>query len=346
MNFGDHDVKKVAVILMICLLTILVYFLVKPVLLSIIAGLLLAYIFTPLYHKVTSLARNKTFSAFIVSFIVVILILVPLWFIVPIMLQQVFDIFSISQTIDFQNLAAKVFPTASAQLVTQMGITIDNFVNQISNGTLQTLTNFFLDLPTISLHLFIVFFVFFYSLRDGDKLKKFVSEISPFSKLKEKILVQQFKNITDSVVYGQIVVGLVQGGLAGLGFLIFGINNALVLTVLAIFFSILPIVGPFIIWIPVAIFLFTSGQTNIAIGYLLYNLIIVSTVDNILRTYLISRKTDISPAVILVAMVGGFFIFGILGLLLGPLIAAYFILFLQAYKDKTLSHLFPTTETE
>ena len=67
-------------------------------------------------------------------------------------------------------------------------------------------------------------------------------------------------------------------------------------------------------------------------------------VDNILRTYLVSRKTNISPAVILVAMVGGFFIFGILGLLLGPLIAAYFILFLQAYRDKTLSHLFPAGE--
>jgi len=344
MQFGDRDVKKVLVIILMALLAILVFFLLRPVMLSIIAGLLLAYIFTPLYRKVLIIVRNKSSSAFLISILVILLIIIPLWFIIPIMLQQVFDLFSISQKIDFAGISSNLFPTASPQLVSQMGITLKSFVDSLSKGALDILTNFFLDLPKISLHLFIVFFVFFYALRDWVKLSEFISEISPFSKSKEKILVLQFKNITDSVVYGQIIIGLVQGSLAGLGLLIFGVDNAIVLTVLAIFFSILPIVGPFIVWIPIAIFLYSTGQTGLATGYLLYNLIIVSLVDNILRTYLVSRKTNISPAVILVAMVGGFFIFGILGLLLGPLIAAYFILFLQAYRDKTLAHLFPSGE--
>ncbi len=344
MQLNENDIKKFSVIAIIIFLGVLVFFLLKPVLLSIIAGLILAYIFTPLFKRVQRPVTNKSVAAFFVSLLIILLIVIPLWFIVPLMLKQVFDIFTFSQKISFQGIVTNLLPTASDQLVSQMSITLDNFVGTISKGALEVLTSFFLDLPRITLHLFIVFFVFFYSLRDGDRLASFVSAVSPFSKTKEKLFVSQFKNITDSVMYGQIIVGLVQGSLAGLGFLIFGIHNALVLTVVAIFLSILPIIGPFVLWIPIVVYLFSTGQTGIAIGYLLYNVIVVSAMDNILRTYLVSRKTDISPAIILVAMIGGFFIFGVLGLLLGPLIAAYFILFLQAYKDKTLSHLFPAGE--
>lgn len=344
MNFDDHDIKKVVIILVMLVLAVLMFFLIKPVLLSVIAGLLLTYIFTPLYKKIVSPVKSKTIAALIVSVIVIIIIVLPLWFITPIMLQQVFDLFAASQGIEFTKVISAVFPTSTPQFVAQMSITMTNFVGQVSSSVLKSLTSFFLDLPILTLHIFIVFFVFFYGLRDGDKFNAFMADLSPFNKSKEKILVQQFKSITDTVVYGQIIVGLVQGGLAGLGFLLFGIDNALVLTTLAIFFSILPIVGPFLIWIPVAIYLFTDVGFGIGMGYLLYNLLIVSTVDNFLRTYLVSRKTDISPAIILVAMIGGLFIFGILGLVLGPLIAAYFILVLQAYREKTLSHLFHSEE--
>ncbi len=344
MNFDDKDFKKAGVIFLIAVLGVLTFFLIKSVLLSIIGGLLLAYIFSPLYKKLLVPLKNRTLTAFLVSILIIILIVIPLWFVIPIMLQQVFDLFAFSQTLSFQKVATALFPTANSQFAAQFSITLTNFINQISSGILKSLTSFFLDLPQITIQLFIVFFVFFYALRDGDLLKEFVSNISPFNKVKEKILVSQFKNITDSVVYGQIIVGLVQGGLAGLGFLIFGIDNALVLTTLAIFFSILPIVGPFIIWIPVSIFLISSGQVGTGIAYLIYNLLIVSTFDNFLRTYFVSRRTDISPAIVFVSMIGGFSIFGILGLILGPLIAAYFVLFLQAYRDRTISHLFSSEE--
>ena len=346
MNFNDQDFKKAGVIFLMIILGVLTFFLLKSVLLPIVGGLLLAYIFSPLYRKMLLGIKNRTLTAFVVSILVIIILVLPLWFVIPIMLQQVFDIFALSQTLSFQEVATTLFPTANSQFAAQFSITLTNFINQISSGILKSLTSFFLDLPTITIKLFIVFFVFFYSLRDGNVLKEFVANISPFNKTKEKILVSQFKNITDSVVYGQIIVGLVQGGLAGLGFLIFGIDNALVLTTLAIFFSILPIVGPFIIWIPVAIFLISSGQVGTGIAYLLYNLLIVSTFDNFLRIYFVARRTDISPAIIFVSMIGGFTVFGIIGLILGPLIAAYFVLFLQAYRDRTIMHLFHTPEEQ
>lgn len=339
MDLDEQNVKKISLIVVAAILGIIVFFLIKPVIIAIFGGLILAYIFKPAYNYTLRFIKSKNVSALLISLLVVLIILIPLWFVVPIMLQQVFDLFTASQNIGYQKIVETIFPTASPQFSAQMSISMANFLSKITSGALESLNNFFLDIPTISLQFVIVFFVFFYSMRDSESLKTFVSELSPFTKSKEKLITQEFRNVTDSVVYGQIIIGFVQGGLAGLGLLLFGVKNVLALTVLAIFLSILPIVGPFLIWIPVSFFLFSSGEMNTAIGYLVYNVIIVSFADNLLRTYLVSRKTSLSPAVVLIAMIGGFFFLGIMGFVLGPLVVSYFLMILKAYKDKSLQTL-------
>ena len=127
---------------------------------------------------------------------------------------------------------------------------------------------------------------------------------------------------------------------AGLGFYLFGISNALVLTFLAIILGIIPLIGPAFIWIPLSIYLFTTGDATTAIAFLAYNLFIVSTVDNIVKPYIVARRSSESVVAIFIGMIGGLLVFGILGLVLGPLIITYFIILLKAYKDKTLSSLF------
>ena len=88
------------------------------------------------------------------------------------------------------------------------------------------------------------------------------------------------------------------------------------------------------------------GITAIAIPFLIYNLLIVANIDNVLRIYLITRKTQMSQVIVLIGMIGGLFIFGMLGVLLGPLLLAYFITFLNAYRDNTLSSLFKTEKEQ
>ena len=340
MEFNERDAKKFSMIIIIIGLGVLAFLVIRPVITSVLASLILAYLFMPLQKRVVKLVRNKTLSASIVLALFLIIILIPVWFLIPVVVDQIFQMFKYTQTLDIHSILANFFPTASEQFSSQAGVAINSFISKISASVLNSLVSVFLDVPTITLHLFIICFVFFFVLRDHEDLKEFMRGLSPFSPSKEKMLVKPFKDITDSVIYGQIIIGLVQGALAGIGFLIFGVHNALVLTVLATILSITPIVGPFIVWIPVSIYLFTTGETNVALGYLIYNLIVVSTVDNILRSYLVSRKTNISPAVILVGMMGGIFIFGIMGLILGPLILAYFLVFLQSYREKSLYSLF------
>ncbi len=344
MDIGDKDVKKLLIIAIIAILAVLVFILVKPIVASIITGLILAYIFSSPYEKLNNRIKNKSLSAFIVSFIVIVIIILPFWFLLPIIGNQIFGAYNLIQSLDKYTIIKSAFPGSSEQFISQIYVSFDGVVNTVSKGAFDIMVNLLRDLPTLALHAFLILFVFFFTLRDREKFTSFVHALSPFAKSKEKLIIQQFKNITDSVVYGQIIIGIVQGLAAGLGFLVFGVEKTLILTLLAIFFAIIPIIGPFVVWIPVAIYMFLTASTPVAFAFLLYNLIFVSLIDNFLRSFIVARKTDISPAVILVGMIGGFFIFGILGMLLGPLILVYFLTFLKFYKEKNLNSLFSDEE--
>ena len=342
MEINDKDIKRFMVIFLVLGLAVLVFFLLKPIILSIIGGLILAYAFFPIYKRLVKRVKSKNLSATFVSIIAIIVILLPLYFLTPLMINQVFGLFQAAQKIDFKNIIMVLFSSAPETFIVQMTAVLNNIISKVTAAVLTALTNLLLEFPTLLLNFIIIAFVFFFTLRDSDKLGEFVSALSPLNKVQEKKLVQQFKDVTNSVVYGQIAAGLMQGLVAGIGLFIFGVPKALVLTVLAVILSIIPLIGPSAIWIPATIYVFLQGNTPRSIVYLLYNLFLVSYIDNILRVYIVTKRTRLSQVLVLVGMIGGLYIFGILGLILGPLLLVYFITFLNAYKDNTLSSLFKT----
>ena len=284
--------------------------------------------------------KSKNVMASVICIIAFLIVALPFWFLVPIVTQQVFEVFTLSQTADIPSLVTSLFPTASETFTTQVTVASNSFISKLASTILNNLAAFLLNFPTLLLHSVIVLFVFFFTIRDTEKLQGFVKSLSPLSVVKEQQLIKHFKDITNSIVYGQIIIGIAQGILAGLGLLLFGVPNALILTLLATVLAIIPIVGPTLVWVPVTIYLLIKGSAVVAVAFFIYNAVIVNGIDNILRPYIVSKNTDISPVVILVGMIGGLFIFGILGLIIGPLILAYFLVFLQAYQEGKLDQLF------
>jgi predicted PurR-regulated permease PerM len=340
MDLNDKDIKKLSVLLLVLILAVFVFLLVKPIILSIIGGLILAYAFFPIYKFVLKRVKSKNLAASIVSIIAILLIAIPTYFLAPFLFKQMFEIFESAQVFDMQSFIRIFFPSAPDSFIVQMTLTIKNAISEISSTILNALVNILIKVPKYLFNLIIVAFVFFFTLRDSEKLSEFVSTLSPLNKVQEKKLVKQFKNITNSIVYGQVVIGIAQGIIAGIGFFLFGIPGALILTVLAITLSIIPIVGPILVWIPAAIYLFSQGNTFVAVLFVIYNFILVSNMDNFLRVYLVSKNTNLSQVIVLIGMIGGLLIFGVLGLILGPLLLAYFITFLDVYRKENLSSLF------
>ena len=109
--------------------------------------------------------------------------------------------------------------------------------------------------------------------------------------------------------------------------------NALILTLLACLAGVFPIIGVAIIWVPVAIYLLIAGNTLPTLGVIIFGLI-SSSIDNFIRPIIVSKRTHMPSSLILIGMIGGIFLFGILGLILGPLILAYLLVILEIYRNK------------
>lgn len=332
MDFKE-DIKRFAPLLILGGLAILSFFLIKPFIIPIIGGLLLAYAFNPVYKWIKKFIPSRSLSAAVTLLLMLIIIALPLWFVTPILMNQAFGLFKAIQSLNLSDVISKFFPTASPDFIAQMTVTSDSLISKLNSVVLNTLGNLFLNAITLIINLFIACFVFFYALKDSEKLEEIIKKLSPLSKDKEKIIKKQFDDITSAVIYGQVLIGLVQGAFAGVGLFLFGVPHALVLTAAAIILSMIPILGPGFIWVPAAVYLFSTGEVGVGIAFLAYNILIVSTVDNILRTYLVSRKMNMSSLLVLLGMIGGLFLFGVLGIILGPLILAYLITFWQLYRN-------------
>ena len=127
-----------------------------------------------------------------------------------------------------------------------------------------------------------------------------------------------------------------QGLVAGIGYFILGVPNAIFLTILTIIASIIPVVGSWLIWVPVDIYLFATGHFWAGIILLIYGTFLISLIDNFIRLIIVSRKTQINQGIVMIGMIGGIFVFGVIGLIIGPLILAYVLLVLELYRKHTL----------
>ncbi len=332
--------KRIMSSAMLILLIVLAFLLVKPILLSIISGLLLAFVFSPVYDWVNKKTKSKNISASLISIFLILIIVIPFWFFVPVILNQSFGIYQAIQSFDFVTPLKTIFPSLfssegiSKELVSILYSFTTNAANYISNAFGQLLLN----LPELTLQLLVLAFTFFYVLRDKDELLNYIRSLLPFSKEVETKIFEYSKGITSSVLYGQIIVGILQGISVGLGLYLFKVPNALFLTLVAVVFGILPIIGTTIVWLPAAIYVLIGQGTLPAIGVSIFGLISNLSGD-FLRPVIVARRIQINSALMLIGMIGGILLFGVLGTILGPLIIGYLLILLEAYRNKKIPGL-------
>lgn len=343
-NMEDVYFKKNISIAIFLVLLVLSFFLLKPILISIISGIILAFIFFPIYEWVNKRIKSKNVSATILCIFLIILIILPMWFLTPIAIDQSFKIYQASQQVDFIKPLQKIFPSlfASEEFSSEIGSTIRTFISRTANSLVNAFGELILNFPKIFLHLMVVFLTFFFVLRDRDELVSYLRSLSPFSKDVENKFFESSKRITASIIYGQFIVGLAQGVIAGLGFFIFNVPNALLLTLFASLAGIFPIIGTAIIWVPVAVYLIMDGNTFATFGVVIFG-IISSSIDTPLRAIIVSKRTRIHSSILLIGMMGGLFLFGFLGFILGPLILSYLLILLEIYRKKNVPGIFLQT---
>ncbi|MDO9435491.1 AI-2E family transporter [Hydrogenophaga sp.] len=188
----------------------------------------------------------------------------------------------------------------------------------------QTL-NFGQDLLGLVVSLFIALYLAYFLIRDGGPLMRSIRMAIPLPPEDKQELLEQFGTVLRATVKGNLVVAIVQGALGGLAFWFLGVNAALLWAVLMAVLSLLPAVGAGLVWGPVAIWLYASGQTVEAIGLVAYGVFVIGLVDNLLRPLLVGKDTGMPDYLVLISTVGGIAVMGINGFVIGPVIAAMFV---------------------
>jgi len=325
--------KKIMTAVVLIFLMVLSFLLLKPILLSIIFAFILAFIFMPVYDFFFRFTKSKNFSAGLVCLILIALIVIPLWFITPLLINQAIDFYIASQQLNIVESIGSVFP--SLFISPEFTLTLENIIQSSITKTINSIGNTLTVDRIINFMLqgAVVFFTFFFVLRDKKELINYVKTLLPFSKEIENKLLKSSKGITASVLYGQVVVGIIQGLILGVGLFVFGVPNALLLTALACLAGIFPIIGTVIIWVPVIIYLLLAGNPIPALGIGVFG-VVSSSIDNFLRPIIVSRRVKVHTSMVLIGMIGGLFFFGIMGIILGPLILAYLLIILELYRNK------------
>ncbi len=328
----EEGFKKLSIAIFVLVLVILSFIVLRPIMIAIVSGMIIGFVFLPVNKKVLVVVKEKNISALIVCLIVLFLIFIPIWFLFPVIIQQIYEAYMYFQELNFSEYIAKIFPALQKDIV--MGV--NNILGKVASFITGTLSDALIDLPNMVLQFVVVLFVFFFTIRDADKLKKQIDELPFFNKNLQTTITSKFKDVTGAVIYGFVVVGTVQGLLTGVGLFVAGVPNVLLLTILAIFLSIIPFTGAWFVWFPAAVFLLINGKVGAGVGLMIYGALFLAWIDNILRSVIVAKRTNVPSSIVFVGMIGGLMVFGIIGLIIGPLVLAYLLTVLELYKQNKL----------
>ncbi len=183
------------------------------------------------------------------------------------------------------------------------------------------------------LQLFILLYALFYFLKDGPRILATLLHYIPLHGRDKDRLLERFVSVARATIRGSLLIGIIQGGAAGLAFWAAGVPGPAFWGTIMVVLSIIPAVGAALVWVPAVAYLFLVGQIISAIGLLIWSAVVVSTLDNFLRPRLVGRDARMSDLLILLSTLGGIVLFGVVGFIVGPIVAALFVTIWSIYGE-------------
>ena len=213
-----------------------------------------------------------------------------------------------------------------AELLRETAQALGGFLAVRAGSVVKNIAIFFFDL-------FVLVFAMFFLFRDAGSILAGLRSLLPFDEAHRERLMVQARDLIFASVTASLIVAAVQGTVGGLAFAILGIGSSVFWGVMMAFFSFVPLLGTWIIWIPAAIWLMVDGHLWKGIALLVVGAGVVSSVDNVLRPWLLTGRAQLNALLVFIGVIGGISIFGMLGLVLGPIVIATAAGALQAYRQ-------------
>lgn len=338
MTTGNY--RRLSVLGFGILFLILAFLIIRPFLVAILSAAALAYLFYPLYLRTLGVLPQRPFSKNLASiftcFIIILIVVIPLGFVSYLLGKEIKEGYFFFQEFIRSPVWPEKLPTFIRDQLNNISQYRD-FVNDFVSQSIFLLQNILRGIPNFALNIFITIFSTYYFLKHGRDLYIFFKGLLPLPEHRYQQILTRFDTLSRSMILGQILVGLVQGILAGVGFLFLGVPNPVLWGFLTAIISIIPLLGAALVWVPIMVYLFVigyiSGEYWRAIALLVYGTFVISLIDNIMKPKIVSEGAKIHPLIILFGILGGLQLFGIPGILIGPLVLAFFDVVIEIYKE-------------
>ncbi len=322
--------------------------LVLPLLQYLLAAAFLAFVLFPLHERLSTTRIETRWgevtvgprtSAGLLTVFAIVAAILPLLFFTVVIFQTVlsftrnFEELELVATV--QELTARF--SIEEELLELLRTQLLEELEGILESSIQILFQELLGLIDLSIRvgigLLVFVFLLYYFLVDGRRLLGWIAAVAPLEEEVRTELFEEINVVTWAVMKSHVFVALVEGILGGIGLYLLGVPNAAFWTVVMIVVSFLPAIGIWLVWAPAVGYLALVGAPLQAGVLLVYGIAVLSVVDNYLRAILVDRGSGVHPAVVLVGVIGGLYLFGILGLFLGPVVLAVFKAGLQVFGE-------------
>jgi len=320
-------------IALIAVSSVLTFFIFRPFLVVIVFAVVFAVVLQPLYQGILrQMSSSPGLAAFATMLVSVVCILIPLTFITVQVADEAQNLYTAiveggSKT--YFNTALELVSDTVTQYVpgfalsgAELSSSADRYVKDGLAWLVRHLGGAFGGIAKLLISLFIFLIALYYFLRDGEKLKQAIIDVSPLADTDDNAVLTRLEQAINSVIRGSLAIALIQGVLTGVGFTIFGVPNSVLWGVVAAFSALIPGIGTSLVLAPGIAYLFVIGSTAPAIGLLIWSIFAVGLIDNLLGPRLMGKGMRIHPLVVLLSVFGGLAFFGPAGLFLGPLCAS------------------------
>lgn len=336
--FDHQQIAKWFFLLMFAGVAMLFWQIVAPFATVLITAGVAAILVTPIEKRLRAWIGHEKMSAFIMVVLVLAAIVIPLATITLLAADQAVEI--VQQTVGdpqwMRSLDIRSLPFVSSLppiLVAQfVHMNVPELLRNVASWTAQNIGTIFASTAEIGLKTFLFFVALYFFLVDRERMKAEIIALSPLKASVDDALTGRLIATVRGVVFGSLIVAVIQGIVAAIGLSIFGVPGALIWAGLVVIAAQVPMVGTSVIMFPAVIYLFLSGHAIESFGLFMWSIFAVGLIDNLAAPFILGKRTRMHALLMLLSMLGGLSAFGPIGFILGPTILAAFLVLLELYK--------------
>jgi predicted PurR-regulated permease PerM len=340
MDLGADRFRKAFVLGLAAAISLAFFATIRVFLMALLLAAVLAGILSPLQRRLVPLLRGRaSVAAALTILLVVILVVGPLSTFLGVVTNQAFEVGHglgpwVAERVEAERAGTGLLsrlPDALRPYQAQILERVGGVASELGRSVVDVLAAATRGTLRFLLLLVITLYASFFFLRDGVAIRERILSYTPLSAEEKERVVERFVSVSRATLKGILLIGSLQGALGGVAFAVAGIRGAAFWGTLMALCSMIPGVGTALVWIPTTFYLAAQGRARAAIGIALWFVLVVGMVDNFLRPRLVGKDTKLPDLLILISTLGGIFLYGPAGIVVGPLVAALFVTTWEIY---------------